>query len=85
MAEVFELGASKLSTSLKLVPIDEIDFEKLNEAIIDLQMLKPLQKPVLLKACASCITADQKIAPIEAELFRAIAANIDCPMPPLIV
>ena len=85
VAEVFELGASKLSTLLKLVPINEIDFEKLNAAIIDFQMLKPLQKPALLKACASCITADQKIAPIEAELFRAIAANIDCPMPPLII
>ena len=85
VAEVFGLGASKLSTSLKLVPINEIDFEKLNAAVIDLQMLKPLQKPALLTACASCITADKEIVPIEAELFRAIAACIDCPMPPLIV
>jgi uncharacterized tellurite resistance protein B-like protein len=43
-----------------------------------------LQKPALLKAFVACITADKEVAAIEAELLRAIAATIDCPMPPFV-
>ncbi|MDP6416889.1 MAG: hypothetical protein QGG54_17925, partial [Gammaproteobacteria bacterium] len=61
-----------------------IDYKALNNALDELASLKPLQKPALLKACAACITADKEVAAIEAELMRAIAATIDCPMPPIV-
>jgi Zn-dependent protease with chaperone function len=57
----------------------------LDVAITRLHCLKPLQKPKLLKAISQCVLADQKITVLEAELFRAIADTLDCPVPPLIV
>ena len=83
--QAFACGALKLDMDLQIVPIASIDFEALNEALAELILLKPLQKPALLKAFAACVTADQEVEPIEAELMRAIAATIDCPMPPIIV
>jgi Zn-dependent protease with chaperone function len=57
----------------------------LDLAITRLNCLKPLQKPKLLKAMSQCVLADQNITVLEAELFRAIADTLDCPVPPLIV
>lgn len=82
--QAFGKGAAALGLQTSLLPLSAINFEKLNAAIDVLADLKPLQKPALLKACAVTITADQTIAPIEAELLRAIAATLDCPMPPLV-
>ena len=82
--QAFDKGAAVLGLQTSLLPLSAINFEKLNYAIDMLADLKPLQKPALLKACAATITADQTIAPIEAELLRAIAATLDCPMPPLV-
>lgn len=80
----FAKGAAALGLKDALLPLSAINFEKLNGAVDVLADLKPLQKPALLKACAACITADHTIAPVEVELLRAIAATIDCPMPPLV-
>ena len=82
--EAFAAGTETLQMQLGLIEVSKIDFEILNSALDDLADLKPLQKPALLKACVSCISADGKIQAIEAELLRAIAATIDCPMPPLL-
>jgi Zn-dependent protease with chaperone function len=82
--ETFAAGADALALSLQLIPIKSINFEILNNALDELVDLKPLQKPALLKACVSCITADGKIQPIETELLRAVAATLDCPVPPLL-
>lgn len=43
----------------------------------------PLLKPRLLKGLAECARHDEVIAPLERELIHAIAAVIDCPLPPL--
>lgn len=82
--EAFDQAATLLKLDTKLVPLASINMEKLDMAVDALRAVKPLQKPALLKACAACIMADRKIMPIEAELLRAIAATIDCPMPPLV-
>ncbi|MBL4582805.1 MAG: M48 family metalloprotease, partial [Gammaproteobacteria bacterium] len=82
--ETFAAGADALDMSLELIAVSKIDFATLNNALDELADLKPLQKPALLKACVRSITADGKIQAIEAELLRAIAATIDCPMPPLL-
>lgn len=58
--------------------------EALEKATDLLKDLKPLQKPKLLKAMASCINADEIVSPAEAELLRAVASLLDCPIPPLL-
>lgn len=57
----------------------------LDLAITRLNCVKPLQKSKLLKAMSQCVLADQKVTVVEAELFRAIADALDCPVPPLII
>lgn len=70
---------------IQLLPKNELSLDALNNALDVLAQLKPLEKPQLLKACAACITADQKITATEIEIFRAIADTLDCPMPPLLI
>jgi len=60
-----------------------LDLPRLNAALNALSTLKPLQKPTFLKACAAGIIADGKTTAQELEIFRAIAATIDCPLSPL--
>nr|WP_294980533.1 M48 family metallopeptidase [uncultured Pseudomonas sp.] len=57
---------------------------ELEGALKRLEHLRPLQKPQLLKAMARCIEHDGRISPAEAELMRAVADILDCPMPPLL-
>ena len=63
----------------------EYSIADLDLAITRLNCVKPLQKPKLLKAMSQCVLADGQVSVIEAELFRAIADALDCPVPPLIV
>ena len=84
--EAFLRASAELDAAeLELLPKNSIKLSGLDRALDQLVRLKPLEKPRLLKACAVAITADQYIAVQEVELYRAIAAIIDCPMPPLVV
>lgn len=82
-SQAFKAGQAQLGVDIEMMAKGSIGFETLNKALDELATLKPLKKPALLKACAGIITADGKIAAIEVELLRAVAAAIDCPMPPL--
>lgn len=55
----------------------------LDKALDQLEKLKPLEKPKLLKALIEIINADEKSIPEEKELFRAVADTLNCPIPPL--
>lgn len=68
---------------IALLAESQTDLQQLNKALAELTQLAPLLKPLLLKACAACINADETISRQESELFRAIAVTLDCPMPPL--
>ncbi len=82
----FNQAASQLK-DLKITLLDKstINLDRLNRALDRLAMLKPLEKPGLLKACAACITADEEITSNEVEIYRAISAILDCPVPPLVL
>ncbi len=70
--------------NLSLLPKGELNLSKLNSAIDRLAQLKPLAKPQLLKACVAVVMADDKVTAKEAELVRAFAATLDCPLPPML-
>jgi hypothetical protein len=84
--EVFSKAVEQLDMA-NIPPLakSEISLESLNSALDRLARLKPLEKPRLLKACAVCITADRQITSSEIEIYRAISAILDCPVPPLIL
>ncbi len=77
-AEALEFG------ELQLLEKNRISVADLDMAMQKLEMLTPLAKPKLLQACAVCVMHDQKISAVEAELLRAIASVLGCPMPPII-
>ncbi len=62
----------------------EWNFVKLNDAIKELSQLSFEGKKDLLTAVATSIIHDQTITHTEAELFRAIAESLDCPVPPIV-
>lgn len=61
-----------------------LDLNTLDTALQCLRQLKPEEKPLLLRAMARCIEHDGKVSAAEAELMRAVADLLDCPMPPLL-
>jgi uncharacterized tellurite resistance protein B-like protein len=84
----FEQGAQPLSQTaqapLDLVPQDTCDLEHVDAALNRLTQAVPQIKKSVLNACALTVAADGVVQETEAELLRAIADTLDCPIPPLI-
>jgi Zn-dependent protease with chaperone function len=59
------------------------DVAVLEQVLGKLKNVRPLQKPRLLKAMVLCIQHNGKVSSEEGELLRAVAAVLDCPVPPL--
>jgi uncharacterized tellurite resistance protein B-like protein len=86
------LAAQALAQACAALPFEplalraqaSVGLKKLDAALKRLSQLLPLQKPRLLKAMAICIAHDGRINAAEAELMRAVADALDCPMPPLL-
>lgn len=82
--KVFELGKKEIGAyAFKIIPLEELSLNKLNNALDKLMQLKPLLKSRILKACAAIIMADAESTRKGFELFRTISSNLDCPVPPL--
>ena len=80
--EVFAKAMAELNLSETAMPEKEaFSIDSINNALDALQGLRPLKKPAFLKACAVAIAADGVAHALELELFRAIAATLDCPLP----
>lgn len=80
----FARAQAELKFTIELLPKDQIQLADLDKALDKLNRVKPLQKPQLLKAMSQCVLQDNRVTITEAELFRAIADSLDCPVPPLI-
>jgi Zn-dependent protease with chaperone function len=82
VAKAFAAAVNILGLSgLKLREKSDIQLAELDQAMANLENLKPLTKPQLLKACAACVLHDQHISVVEVELLRAFADVLGCPMP----
>ena len=84
----FQQGAQSLSyaarVELQLLPETECELAQVDEALNRLCQAVPQIKKNVLNACAQTVTADGVIQEMEAELLRAIADTLDCPIPPFI-
>jgi Zn-dependent protease with chaperone function len=84
--QAFDGARSSISAgALSLLPKEAISLDSLNEAMDELEFLKPPLKKRFLQACVSCISHDGKVTIQAYELTRAIASCLDCPMPPVLV
>ena len=84
----FQQGAQPLSCNaqvpLSLLPQAACELDQVDAALNRLSQAVPQIKKNVLDACAQTVAADGVIQEMEAELLRAIADTLDCPMPPLI-
>jgi Zn-dependent protease with chaperone function len=83
--QAFTRGAATLqpvTPNLRLTPGAEVDLEALDLALNRLASASPGIKQRALRAAAQCAAEDGRLVGPEAELLRAIAATLDCPMAP---
>jgi Zn-dependent protease with chaperone function len=66
------------------LPVAELTTARIAEALERLRHLQPFEKPRVLKACVETAAADGAFRLAEMELVRAVAATLDCPIPPVI-
>ena len=71
------------NTGLALLPAAQCGIEPIDAALNRLALAVPTIKRNLIDACARVVGADGVIQESEAELLRAIADTLDCPIPPL--
>ncbi len=84
-ADAFRCGAPYLKIEhLSLQPRKLCGLPVVDHALDTLAQCSPREKRKLLQACAACILADKEVTVEEAELLRAVADALDCPMPPLL-
>jgi hypothetical protein len=81
----FATGALRLN--LRKTPITFLDkpscgLKAVEEALDKLAVAAPGVKRLILRAGAECVASDGTVTPHEAELLRAIADALDCPLPP---
>ena len=83
----FRAGAPHLgakSDGLQLLPREECGLDQLDTALDRLALSAPQVKKKLIEACVQVVGADGVIQEREAELLRAIADTLDCPIPPFV-
>jgi len=85
--KAFRAGAPYLESKadgLQLLPRKECGLEQLDTALDRLALAAPQIKKNLLEACVQVVGADGVVQEREAELLRAIADTLDCPIPPFV-
>jgi uncharacterized tellurite resistance protein B-like protein len=83
----FNQGAPYLRApdgDLTLLPCDQCGVNQVDAALNRLVQAVPIIKKNLLEACVQTVGADGVIQESEAELLRAVADTLDCPMPPFV-
>lgn len=83
-AKAFAAGMAALQQEgAALADLEQATVSMLDRAVERLRLVKPLQKPRLLKALVLCIRTDGEVTSGEAEILRAVGAVLNCPVPPL--
>jgi Zn-dependent protease with chaperone function len=81
----FERGFGALGLDGRVaVPLAEIAFPRVAAALDRLRRLAPFVKRNFVTACVETATQDSSIALAVAELLRAVATALDCPVPPIL-
>jgi Zn-dependent protease with chaperone function len=67
----------------ELLPAELCGLAEVDKALGELESAAPALKRRILAACIACIGSDGVATEAEAELLRAVADSLDCPIPPL--
>lgn len=82
--EAFNAAVARLGFPLELIPLAQCDLGTIDKALDRLNTISAPLKKSLLESCAACVSFDGRVTIEEAELFRAVADALDCPMPPFV-
>jgi len=83
----FRAGVARLGldpNSVGILSGDECNLPQIDRALDHLGQASPRLKALVLDACAHTVASDGALEAREAELLRAIADTLDCPVPPFI-
>lgn len=84
-ARAFQLGMAALGpATAALMPREECRMDMVERAFALLAATPFAFQERLIQACILCISADMAVTIEEAELMRAVAESLGCPMPPLL-
>jgi Zn-dependent protease with chaperone function len=87
VAAAFAAGMREVATQgMELRPMElaRANLAELDAALGRLVEAAPTVKRQMLRACAATVSADDRLESREAELLRAIADALDCPVPPFL-
>lgn len=79
----FENALHALGFEAENLTGEAVNLPRVDAALGQLNLLKPLQKPRLIKSILLALDADGTLQLAEYELLRVIADRLECPMPPL--
>jgi hypothetical protein len=86
--KAFETGVPYLRApndgDLTLLPREQCGVDKIDAVLNRLALAVPTIKKNLIEACVHTVGADGVMTENEAELLRAVADTLDCPIPPFV-
>lgn len=80
--QAFARGAAPLLPGATLRPREQATLGDVDKALVIFAQASPSVKRDVLKGAARVCAADEAVTVREAELFRAVADSLDCPVPP---
>jgi Zn-dependent protease with chaperone function len=80
----FLAGARHLDAAVELLARERCGLAVLDSALFELADATPPLKRDIVAACTAVVCADDALDVHEAELLRAVADTLGCPMPPLL-
>lgn len=83
----FAAGAGRLGKAVEDLPLleaGECGLAEVDRALDRLAFASPAIKRQVLEACVETVSVDGQLNLREAELLRAIADTLDCPLPPIL-
>ena len=87
VTSAFAAGAARLAPAGSGLPLLEpaaCGLLQIDAALDRLALASPAIRRQVLEACAQAVAADGQVNRREAEILRAIADSLDCPIPPVL-
>lgn len=85
--EAFTSGADACfgpGTKIAMLPPEQINLNAIDRAIASLEQISFRKRDRVLQGCVAAVGHDGMMTVTEADLLRAIADGLDCPMPPIL-
>lgn len=83
-AHAFQSGTARLNATQRLLARESCGLAAVDQALNILNTASPAIKKTILDACVACVADDGRTTVTEAELLRAVADALDCPIPPFV-